>query len=204
MKQEQEQNEEQKKENITLPISEILPLGYLYLIVLGITSDSIFYGLLGVNIMSFSSILDVLLSPVVQLTSNIIIPIFIILVPFISYLTMQFIKKVNDKKKLEQKKNIINLNVSLRTSWLIFTAVMVFLAFIGLGVGRAVATKERLENGNFAARNKLTFQDGKTVEVRIIGNNSSYIFYVSKGGKSVIISPIQDNITKIEELESKE
>ncbi len=195
---------EQEKKSIPSNFSDLLPLGYLYLLVLGIVSDSIYYGLLGINIISYSTILDVLLSPVSQITDNYKVLILIILLPAFAYFYMRLIRKWVEKKAEKSNKPIFALALSPIQLWLYFTAFVIFSGYVGLGLGKGTKMKERMESGDLLPRHRLTFQDGKSLEVRMVGNNSSYIFYVAKGAKSVTVVPIQDNITKIEMIEDKE
>ena len=51
-------------------LQDYLSFGYLYLLLLGIVSESIYYGLLGVSVLSYSDVLDVLLSPLTQLENE--------------------------------------------------------------------------------------------------------------------------------------
>ena len=59
-----------------LNIQEILSLGYVYLLVLGVISDVIFYSFFDLKIVAYSSILDILLAPIGILTESWIIPAF--------------------------------------------------------------------------------------------------------------------------------
>ncbi len=47
-----------------------LPLGYLYLVILGIFRETITFYKLGVNYLSYASVMDVLLSPVAAITED--------------------------------------------------------------------------------------------------------------------------------------
>lgn len=47
-----------------------LPLGYLYLVILGIFRETITFYQLGVNYLSYASVMDVLLSPVAAITED--------------------------------------------------------------------------------------------------------------------------------------
>ncbi len=195
---------EQPKNILPSNFSDLLPLGYLYLLIIGIVSDSIYYGLLGINIISYSTILDVLLSPVNQITDNYKVLLFIIILPAFAYFYVGLMRKWAEKKAAQSGKTVSVLAISPIQVWISFTAFVIFSAYIGIGLGKGVKTKERMENGELSPRHRLTLQDGKSLEVRIVGNNSSYIFYVAKNAKSVTVIPIQDNITKIEVIENKE
>lgn len=183
-----------------ISFQDALPLGYLYLIVLGIVSDSIYYGILGINIMSFSSVLDVLLSPVSQITENYIITLIIIFIPLFSYFYSWWMQKITSKKKKETNKPKSGANLSPFQIWLVFTAFCIFGAFVGMGIGKGLATSKKMASGKLEVKHKITFNDGKTQSVHILGNNSAYIFFVGNEEKSPSITPIQGNIKKIEKL----
>ncbi len=167
---------------------DALPLGYLYLLLLGIVSDSIFYGLIGINIISYSTILDVLLGPVVHLTESLMFPIAIILMPVLMYFYLKLVIKITTRKK----KNSPDLMVkfSLNRTWMIMTAIVIFSAFIGFGLGGGYVTKEKIKQGEFTSSTRISFMDGKAVDVKVVGNNSTYIFYVEEGNRFVTVSPI--------------
>nr|WP_309757508.1 hypothetical protein [Flavobacterium sp.] len=54
-------------------VQRTLPFGYLFLVVLGIIKESIYYYQVGINILKHSNIMDVLISPIADLTSTPII-----------------------------------------------------------------------------------------------------------------------------------
>ena len=179
-------------------IIDALPLGYLYLLLLGIVSDSIFYGLIGINIISYSTILDVLLGPVVHLTESLIFPIAIILLPIMMYFYLKLVIKLTTRKK-QNAPNLI-VKFSLNRIWLFMTALVIFSAFIGFGLGGGLVIKKKIQDGDFTSNTRISFVHGNEVDVKVVGNNSTYIFYVEKGNRFVTISPIQNNISKIEKI----
>ena len=62
-----------------MSIQEILSLAYLYLLALGILSDALYYAVLGVSYLNFTTILDALISPLSLVTDNYVI-VFVLLV----------------------------------------------------------------------------------------------------------------------------
>jgi len=56
-----EQEELAKNEDKRWSIQDYLSLGYLYLLILGIFKDAVFYGYLGVNFINYASVQDILL-----------------------------------------------------------------------------------------------------------------------------------------------
>lgn len=180
-------------------VSDYLSIGYLYLLVLGVVSDSIFYSMLGINIMSYSSILDVLLSPVVHLTSSMVFPILIIIIPALSYFVLKSAKRASAKKVAAGQKPDYLTTLPLMTGWLIFTAWIIFSAYIGLGFGGGSTVSEKLETGDFKLNHRLVFLDKSETSINLVGNNSGYVFYIEEGTNSVSVTPVS-SLLKIEKI----
>ncbi|MBB4804052.1 hypothetical protein HNP37_004132 [Flavobacterium nitrogenifigens] len=183
---------------ISEDLEKLLPFGYLFLIVMGILKDSIQYYQLGINILKFSTIVDVLMSPLVYITSNPIILITIILL-FASHfylpkfllenknkITVQkmFDLKSDEELTLEQKKSYYN-QIAIRT-----LAVILLSFFMGTGVASGYFTSQRIAKGKLDYNYQLNFNDGDPEEVNLVGTNSLYYFYVAKGQKHIKIAPI--------------
>ena len=83
-------------------VQNLLPLGYLFLILLGIAKESIFYYQLGINIVRYSSIMDILISPVAAITSNPIFFITVLILFIFSFKLPQILLKNEDKKGLHK------------------------------------------------------------------------------------------------------
>ncbi len=194
-------------------IQEYLSLGYIYLIVLGLTTEVIYYNFLGINILNYASILDVLISPINILTRN--AKSFIFLVVFLGALTYSMIhlipklhqwqkrfawyRKMYDMDKYDAiyaKKTDFDSVVRL-------VAFLLFSMFIGLSLGSAGKVRERIANNTFELTHQLVFQDGTQKSVKVIGQNSTFIFYVEKGDKEVTASPIFANVKLIQKLPKK-
>lgn len=180
-------------------IESLLPLGYLFLVVMGIFKESVFYYQIGLNILNYSSILDVLISPISTITSHYIILFYIILLFVLGYNLPNFILKNNHKKWVqslfELKKTPPNLSlVELKNYYIFitvkFVAVMLLSFFVGFGLYGGKSTSEKISEGKLEYNYKLNYNTGESELVDIIGSNSSYYFYVSKGDKNVKIAPI--------------
>jgi len=78
-------------------LEKLLPFGYLFLILMGILKDSIYYYQFGINILRYSTIMDVLISPIAEFTSNPIILGAIILLFIIHFYLPKFLAKNKDK-----------------------------------------------------------------------------------------------------------
>lgn len=190
-----------------LNFQELLSLGYIYLLILGVFTDSIYYSFFDVHIIAHSDVLDILLSPIAILTESLIIPLFIIF----SSATIYFIRvklspKLHAKNRLKEsyrkKHNVEKLDrVYSRKPTLSELApafaLILFAMFIGIRVGSGWKLKQRMENKDFYYLNVITFQNQEKVNASIIGQNSLYVFYVAEGDDKLTIAPIAQNIKLI-------
>ena len=205
---EQEQSENNKSTQRS--IQDYLSLGYLYLLVLGVISDSVRYGFLGINIINYSNVLDVLLSPVVYLTKDTLIPIVFfgvaLLITGIVYGSKWYFDKNKDKESFQKRKNFAKLEknyVNFQPVGGILTLLALFIlgGYLGFGIGGGTKLSKGLKAGNLGVDTQLTFINDDTLNVKLIGHNSQYFFYAEDSAKVVTIMPIQGNIKKIENLE---
>ncbi len=163
-------------------LQDYLSLGYLYLLILGIFKDAIFYGYLGVNIINYANVQDILLSPIIHLTSD--IKQFLIIfvgIPLISYVVGYAAKKyhnINKNKEWYQaKKNYEKWDKAYgeESSYdflMTLTFLCLFGAFIGFGLGKGQKIAQRLEAGVLENNHEITFTDASTLEVNMIGHNT--------------------------------
>lgn len=193
-------------------IQEILSLGYVYLLILGIFHNSIYYNFLGINFLDYSSILDVLLSPLALLLNSklLFFSVFgcVILCLLYAKYMPRFLKKSKSFKKNQTEAKQAKIDKSIEAFKsprivILMTALMVFSMFIGLGVGRGLNISKRLENINFNYNYELIFNDGNKERIKILGKNSLYVFYVEEGKSEVLISPIEGNIKTIRKIGGK-
>lgn len=187
-------------------VADYLSLGYLYLLLLGVVSDSISYGLLGINIISYSTVLDVLLSPITHLTGSLIFPAIIVLIPLGVYgllrLQLWWTNRRLPPAERTGQLPFLGRPRPLTSIWLGLSAWVILSGFIGFGIGGGATLKRQLESGDFKVNRLITFQDNQIMAVKWIGNNSSYAFYVREGEQTVTVSPMLNNmraITKITE-----
>ncbi len=201
---------EEKKELETQgkrSVQDYLSFGYLYLLGLGIIHDVIFYSFLDINILSYSTVIDVLLSPVNYLVSNKIIPIAIIVALFLIFLLQKVVGKLAEKEKKKflekgiEPKLDTKLSKFIKRNFFISTAAIgVFSMYLGAGVGGGLKISSSIKKKEIKMLHKIYFTDNEVVKARVIGNNTEYLFYVIDGETTVSISPIQSNIKKIENL----
>ncbi|SEM13523.1 hypothetical protein SAMN04487910_4236 [Aquimarina amphilecti] len=187
-------------------IQEYIYLSYLYLLIVGTLSYSIYYAFLGINIIKYSTLFDILLSPIVILTENIKIPLFmgsyILLILIFIWWSQKRIKK-NLKKEVTKEKE---LNLKKRYASLQYIKFLIIIIgtlgfYIGYALGGGYKINNKIKNGDFKVNKLIEFTDGNMQKVKLIELNSLYVFYVLENEKKVSISPISGNIKTIHNLE---
>jgi uncharacterized RDD family membrane protein YckC len=180
-------------------IQGLLPLGYLYLIILGLLKESILFYQLGVNILKYSSITDILISPIADMASSPILIIIIISVVLIFFLFQVFI--IKNREKTWCKKLLGNYKISPETEqkelkkaiipvFAILVAIELLALFVGLGIGEGRIIKKRIETQNLKYNYTITSESEGPTEIYMIDINSTYYFYVTKGNKNIKIAPV--------------
>ena len=108
-----------------------LPLGYVYLVIMGILKESLFYNQLGINILNFSSLTDILISPIAAIASEFLLLISILILTLIFVIIVRFRHKKwarNFFAFREGKKNG-NLNKEIGMDKMIFSFAVMMLGF---------------------------------------------------------------------------
>ncbi|MDT0558782.1 hypothetical protein RM697_08990 [Ichthyenterobacterium sp. W332] len=202
---------EEKTKNTNSPsIQEILSIGYIYILILGIIHNAIYFNLIDVNYLEYASVLDVLISPVSVITSNMksllafifIIVLAILYTKVIVPLVVKWRRKNPKYQEGKKLKSINTLESMAKSNYALFTmmALFIFGYFIGFGIGHGGKIKDSIANDTIEHNIKVEYINGETKDVKLIGKNSLNIFYIQKGDKTVSISPIEGNVMKIQKL----
>lgn len=180
-------------------IQSYLPLGYLLLVVLGITKESIYYYQLGINYIKYTSVMDILLSPIATLTQNYLTLGLVVLIIVLHCYLPNFLVKNHQKNWVQKwfgfKKfntdatpedisaNVLSINLRGLICYLISI-------YVGFGVGEGLTIANRTKSNKLEYNYKTNFGDSIAETVSIVGTNSMYYFYVSKNERNLKISPI--------------
>ncbi|PIF46968.1 hypothetical protein CLU96_4014 [Chryseobacterium sp. 52] len=192
-------------------IQGLLPLGYLYLIILGLLKETILFTQLQINILKYSSITDILLSPISDMISNPIL-IIIVLSVVLLFFSLQLILIKNSHKNWAQKflkPYIFNQDIEKRQlrkamipAFALLAGFELLALFVGLGIGEGMKIKKRLDNQDLKYNYILTSTSEKDSTIYLIDINSTYYFYVKKGEKQIKIAPV-GSITTLEIINKK-
>ncbi|MBV6879296.1 hypothetical protein NG800_003725 [Epilithonimonas ginsengisoli] len=195
-------------------LQTLLPLGYLYLIILGILRDGVFFYMLGINFIKFSSITDVLMSPIADLTRYPILLIAVVAINYALFLYNRFHVRSSHKNWVRssivyKKFWIKNGNATeqdfknhIKNQFLNSLLVMIASFFLGGGIGFGITARDRIENNNMTFNHKITYDPGKSAEAYMIDSNSVYYFFVEKGQKNISISST-GSIEKVELINNR-
>jgi hypothetical protein len=197
------------KKYFSRELQEYLSIGYLYLIVTGLVIDFIYYSLMGVRIMQFATIQDILMAPVKVLFYHPIMLITMVILATIQYFVL-FGSPANVKKYLpEAVRNSIKSKMapkSITENTLLGDALLRFLmpiilsVFVGFRVSGGVGTHLDLAKGIEKTDTRLIFSDNTIVDVRFIGQTETFLFYAPKGGHHVVAVHIENQVKSMQSL----
>ncbi|MFZ4930990.1 hypothetical protein [Chryseobacterium sp. Mn2064] len=181
-------------------IQRLLPFGYLFLVIMGILKESVFYYQIGINILKYSTIMDILISPIATLTSHPIILIAVIGLVISSFAFPSFLsKQANKNKKWAIKMAALKEHESMSKEeienhftnmFIRFLAMMMLSFFLGIGVGEGMELTKKIKENRLKYDYTLNYGDQNSEEISLIGSNSMYYIYLSKGNKTIKIMPL--------------
>ena len=173
----------------TISIQDILYYGYIYLLLLGIASESIYYGILDVEVLDFTDILNLLLTPVEHLTQSFVFTLIILGFPALLY---PLIRRSHKRSPFHR--------FSARQWWVGISMLVIFIAYMGLAIGGAKAVREDMRNGTITPNHYLTFEGQDPLPVKLIDIKGDFVFYIERGKQVVSVSPISVSMTRIEKM----
>lgn len=180
-------------------LQTLLPLGYLYLILLGLLNESLTYYPLGINILNYSSISDILIRPISEMFDypiliiiicSVFLLLFIIQNILVNYKHKSWVQKILGRERFDYNVDKKEIQKIILPFFLTMLGIMLLSFFVGLGLGGGLKISKRIKNNTFTCNYKITFTDGKAEEVFMFDNNSSYYFYVTKQNTNIRIAPV--------------
>lgn len=185
----------------TPAVSELLTLGYLYLLILGIANQSLFYGLLGVNFLAWSDVLDVLISPIALLTDRPVRLAALVLLLAFLYPYTKWIRGLARKRRLAAgDEGLQEEEGPLVNAWLVYSACVLVFGYIGFAAGSGMELRKRLAEGEARIDHRIEFHDGKVVDAELVGKNTGFLFYFTTGDTELTIAPLADNVHRVQRI----
>jgi hypothetical protein len=183
-----------------MALQDYLSLGYLFLILLGLLDNLIYFETLGINILNYTSISDILITPLSTVFGNYKITFFIIVALIVFYyITKYMIKAIMERgRKMAESKNEEFKEVAFEP----FTAIIYLFVclFLGINLGSTRKVKSNIESGNFTANKTIILNDNTQKDVYIVGHNSTYLFFVEKNSKDIQVMPISGNVKMMKNI----
>lgn len=180
-------------------LQNLLPFGYLFLVILGAAKESIIYYQIGINIIQYSSIMDILISPIATITSHPLIFITIVTIIIFYYNLPQILIKNEDKKWLLKLFGITKIETELAANEKLeyytifsikFLSYFLICFFLGYGLADGRSISEKIKTNQLHYNYNLNFNDDKSENAFIVGSNSVYYFYLTKGNQHIKIAPV--------------
>lgn len=184
-----------------------LPIGYLYLVILGLIKESVHFYQLGINILKYSTLMDILLGPIADLMSHPLIVLSFLLVLLGGFFQMKYIFKKGSEKYFQAffGKNKPREEFTIQDfhrKIIEFFAFLMASFFLGIGLAEGRMVAEKLKNNDLKYNYKLNYNTGESEEVHLVDNNSVYYFYFSKGNNHLKITPLS-TIKNLEIIHNK-
>jgi hypothetical protein len=183
-----------------LQIQDYFSLGYIFLIILGLVSNVIYWTTLGINIFDYTSISDILITPLSIIFQNLKTTLAFIIGLTIMYYFLKY-NYPKHQKKLAQKAEKENRPFKEQEFQPITGMIFMFSSvFLGFNIGKCFEVKNKVQNQDYTVNKVIKFSDNTEKEVFSLGQNSVYIFYVDKSYKDINIVPIDGNIKSIRHI----
>ncbi|MCP4442260.1 MAG: hypothetical protein GY810_25410 [Aureispira sp.] len=195
---------------------------YFFLLGIGILFDSVYFSFFEVNILRYSSVMDILLTPLdflIELVAyatqlSIAEAVFLMLLTVIpSILTVLAISYSNKKywanrhKKKVNSENLKKIIEGDKSREILLKAVLIgFFAGVFMPTLFAQLTSPaeeilpKMEKGTLESNHKIVFIDNSEKNVYLIRERSQYIFYVAEQDTQITISPILGTIKEIRKI----
>lgn len=196
-----------------LDLQDLFYIAYLYLIILGIVSDAIFYGIFGISYLNYTTILDALISPISLLINNWVLAValgimFTLLYVYLTKWAPKLYKKLRVKKWYQKLYNIDKYDkryAALENKKNLLPGLMFlfFLLFVSMRTGLGLGLKHKYQEKEIVPNYTLIFKNNERLDVRKVGQNSAYFFYFIPGEKVITATPIADNLKQIKVLQKK-
>lgn len=179
-------------------IQKSLQYGYLFLITIGILKESVKYYQIGISILKYSTITDILISPIADLASHPIILIAVIVLLIFSYATPVYLSKQRHRKWVQKLSGLQNkgelseeeLGNHFTNLFIKIVAMTLLSFFVGIGLGEGAGLSKKIMSDKLEYNRILNYNSGVSEPIYLINSNSMYYFYLTKNNKNIKIAPI--------------
>lgn len=174
----------------------MLSLGYVYIVILGILKEAFYYSQLGIDYFKYTAISDILLSPLSDITKTVYGIIIFIALIFLTFALPVWLVKWKDKKwvqssfKVDPSKETSEIEKHLSNFCIVLFCLGLMGFYVGRGIGSGFRLSNEIEKETLEFEDRITFVNGDTKTVNLIGKNTSFIFYLPEGKADIEVTPI--------------
>ncbi len=184
--------------NFSKSFVKILQFGYLSLVIIGLVGECVFYNQLGIRILRYSSVMDILISPIATLIDS---PLRLIILLILILFIMGFVWFLHHKREKKWSQKIAGLktiesmtedqlDTHYNNLFSVYLLMIMVSYFLGLAIAFGDIVSTRIKKGEAKYTTKINFNSGESEMVYLLHTNSAYNIYFSKGNKNVKIAPI--------------
>lgn len=143
--------------------------------------------------------MDILISPIADLTSNPILLIAIIILFLLPFFLTNYLAKKTDRKWVQKISGLNSTTDELTPekiknhftkAYIMFIVVGLLSFFLGIGIGKGAKISKKIANNNLEYKDHINFNTGESENIYLIGSNSVYYFYLTKGSQTIKIAPV--------------
>ncbi|KAF9657652.1 hypothetical protein ABHQ57_15110 [Tenacibaculum sp. ZH5_bin.1] len=157
-----------------LGFQEYLSVGYIFLIALGLVSDTIFYRYLDIDYLQYITITGTLLSPISLLANNWALSVILIVFSMSLYFLIKNSVKIEEilkrvkwlKKRIEANKKAKRKEYDNKSAFIVSVFIMVFSLLLGFRLGMGINYKKRLAEGRLKNNMTLVFKDDSQLKAK--------------------------------------
>ncbi|MBB2143893.1 hypothetical protein GM921_00215 [Pedobacter sp. LMG 31464] len=184
---------------ISEDLQKLIPFGYLFLVVMGILKESVLFYQLGINILKYSTIMDILISPIATLTTHPITFLTTASVFVTCYYLPSILYKYDHnkwvRKIFELKQTKIDLpEIEIKKYYFAISikslAIGLLSIYLGYGSAEGFFISKKIKTDQLKYDYTLNYNSGETEQIFLVSTNSVYYFYLAKGNKAIKIAPI--------------
>lgn len=113
--------------------------------------------------------------------------------------TKKWCQKVYDVEKWDKKYAEMENKKHLIPSMMF----LFFLLFVPMRTGLDLGLKHKYLNKDIIPDHTLVFKDNAQLDIKKVGQNSTYFFYFITGEKVIMAAPIADNLKQIKKIQKE-
>jgi hypothetical protein len=164
-------------------LQKLIPFGYLFLVIMGILKESVLFYQLGINILKYSTLMDILISPIATLTAHPITFLTTISIFVSCYYLPSFLYKYDHNKWIrkifELKHTKLDLpEIEIKKYYFAISikslAIGLLSVYLGYGSAEGFFISKKIKNDDLKYDYTLNYNSGEAEQIFLVSANSVY------------------------------